>query len=50
MKELALWSIIVGIETDDVNAKQWIDLPDLVAVCDKAETMIITDNALNPTR
>ena len=49
MKEPALQSIIVGIETDDVNAKQWIDLTDLVAVRDKAETIITADNALNPT-
>ena len=50
MQEEALRTTIINIEANNASAAEWIALPDLVTVRDKAETIVTADNALNSPR
>ena len=47
MQEPSLRATIVSIEAKNASTAEWIALPDLIAVKDKAETIVTADNALN---
>ena len=49
MQEPALQTVLVSIETNDASSAEWIALPTLADVRDKAETIITADCAIDTT-